>query len=236
MKKYIVIIASVIVCISFAACSGNGANKPSGTSGNVFSSTMESKTKNIEDNEDVITGGFVEPESAAISEDMKLLVAKAFENSKEYDGEYTPVAYLAYQIVAGTNHCILCRNTVNGSDPCEVYSLVYIYEDLEGKAVVSDIIQSAVKTDINNMPGGWSLAESPVISIDIQKAFDKAAEVFDTDYKAVALLSEQVVAGMNYCILCKNSVMHPGGALGYYFVYIYVDLEGNVSLENMTKF
>ena len=48
--------------------------------------------------------------------------------------EYTPVAVLGTQVVAGTNYCILCKAAaaVPGAQPS--YELVYVYEDLSGNA------------------------------------------------------------------------------------------------------
>ena len=113
----------------------------------------------------------------------------------------------------------------------------YIYEDPDDKAVVSDIVQSDVRTDLSDTEGGWSLAESPVISRDVQNDFDKATEeLVGADYKAVALLSEQVVAGMNYCILCESTKVIPDAVSYYSFVYMYKDLEGNVSITDIKKF
>lgn len=55
--------------------------------------------------------------------------------------EYTPVALLGTQVVAGTNYCILCELTPVVPDPVSSYALVYIYADLEGNAAVTNVAE-----------------------------------------------------------------------------------------------
>lgn len=50
---------------------------------------------------------------------------------------YEPVAYLGSQVVAGLNHCYLCRPTVVYPDAQPSWKLVYVYEPLEGPAEIN---------------------------------------------------------------------------------------------------
>ncbi|MDY4138552.1 MAG: hypothetical protein SOY30_04340 [Eubacteriales bacterium] len=52
---------------------------------------------------------------------------------------YEPVAYLGNQVVAGLNHCYLCRATVVYPDAQPSWKLVYVYEPLEGVAEITRI-------------------------------------------------------------------------------------------------
>lgn len=52
---------------------------------------------------------------------------------------YEPVAYLGIQVVAGMNHCYLCRATVVYPDAQPSWKLVYVYEPLEGVAEITRI-------------------------------------------------------------------------------------------------
>ena len=58
---------------------------------------------------------------------------------KEDGVHYTPIAYLASQVVAGTNHSFLCKATDVTEDAEESYMIVNIYEDLEGNAEILDV-------------------------------------------------------------------------------------------------
>ena len=53
---------------------------------------------------------------------------------------HTPVLLLGTQVVAGTNHAILCKSTpsvaeLNGAT---TYVLVYVYEDLQGNCEITE--------------------------------------------------------------------------------------------------
>ena len=80
-------------------------------------------------------GGWSVAESAEITEENRVVFEKALDGLVGV--EYEPIAYLASQIVAGTNHCFLCKATGVYPDAVPILVLVYIYEDLEGNAEVA---------------------------------------------------------------------------------------------------
>ena len=83
--------------------------------------------------------------------------------------------------------------------------------------------------------GGWQPvpAEARVLPEDAQAAFDKATEgLTGAVYTPVALLSTQIVAGTNYCILCQITPVVPDAVPAWNLVYIYADLEGNAEILN----
>lgn len=86
------------------------------------------------------------------------------------------------------------------------------------------------------MEGGWNnvpcvAAELPE---DAQAAFDKALDgLVGAKYTPAALLSTQVVAGMNYCILCQITPVVPDATPTWALVYIYADLQGNAEITNV---
>ena len=78
--------------------------------------------------------------------------------------------------------------------------------------------------------------EKPAITDDVQQVFDKAMEsLVGVDYKPVAYLGYQVVAGKNHCLLCQAKVVYPNAQPYYALVYIYEDLEGNATITNIAK-
>lgn len=80
--------------------------------------------------------------------------------------------------------------------------------------------------------GSWENVAHEAIELpgDAQVAFDKATEGRD-EYIPVALLSSQVVAGTNYCILCQ--VRAGDAERNWALVYIYADLDGNAEITNV---
>ncbi|MCR5795992.1 MAG: hypothetical protein K6G61_11685 [Solobacterium sp.] len=86
-----------------------------------------------------LDGGWNKPESAEITEDIRALLDKALEGFAGSD--ITPVSYIAYQVTAGTNHCLLCTVAPVVPNAKERYALVYIYEDTDGGVKLSDIAE-----------------------------------------------------------------------------------------------
>ena len=202
-------------------------------------------------------GGWQANEDYSISEDLAAVFEKATEGLLGV--AYTPVADLAAQIVAGTNHCILSQAKIIYPDALPYYTLVYVYEDLEGGAHVTQIadldiatlLEEALAEDteepeedeseaeepeigINPLLGGWNTTEPCEITEDVQAVFDKATEkLLGAAYEPIAYLGRQVVAGTNHCILCRTTAVYPGALPYYTLVYIYEDLEGNAEITQI---
>ena len=83
-----------------------------------------------------IDGGWEIPvtEANALTEEAQAAFDKATE--KLMGANYTPVALLATQIVAGTNYCILCQVTPVVPDAKPHWTLLYLYADLEGNVEI----------------------------------------------------------------------------------------------------
>lgn len=73
--------------------------------------------------------------------DLPQPVATAF--SKAFEGwvgvSYVPVLYVASQLVAGTNYCIICKTTTIVNPPIPGCKIVFIYADLQGNAHITKI-------------------------------------------------------------------------------------------------
>ena len=85
------------------------------------------------------------------------------------------------------------------------------------------------------LAGGWSVNAEKNISLSANKeakaAFKKAtAGLAGVDYQPIALLGTQVVAGMNYAVLCRSTVVYPGAQPEIKIMYIYEDLQGNAEI------
>lgn len=81
------------------------------------------------------------------------------------------------------------------------------------------------------LAGGWTVADSAEVTEDMQLLFEKAmAEMVGVDYMPVAVLGSQLVAGTNYCFLCRATVVYPNAQPYYALVYLYQDLNGNASV------
>ena len=96
-----------------------------------------------ESEETMIVGGYSAPESPVITDEIREVVDKA---TADVEGvEYTPVAYLEKQVVAGMNHRVLCTRMTAGETE-EQYVILKIYADLQGNA---EIMSETVVEDLS---------------------------------------------------------------------------------------
>lgn len=84
-----------------------------------------------------MTGGWNIAESTEITDENSALFDKATEQLLGV--HYAPIAYLGHQVVAGLNHCFLCKATVVYPDAVPSLVLVYIFEALDGQTEIINI-------------------------------------------------------------------------------------------------
>ena len=107
-----------------------------------------------------------------------------------------------------------------------------------GQSVVMDEAEDEAETEYNPdmLAGGWENVpcEAILLPEDSQAAFDDAvSSIEDATYTPVALLSTQLVAGTNYCILCQISNGEQSPEPVWALVYIHADLQGNAEILNV---
>lgn len=211
MKKVLLMILSCLMVISLTAC--NNSNE----------GLLE------------LDGGWQVPKSMKITDKEKDLLNKATE---ELTGaSYKPVAYVASQVVSGTNHLLLCTVSVIGTDAEARYALVYLYEDTEGKVEMTQVLTSNATAAESGLLGGWSKPENKAITEELQKVFDKAVEnITGVEYTAIAYLANQIVAGANYCILCQAKDVGQDTDARYVIMDIYEDPEHNAEITGVYDF
>lgn len=227
MKKFlsVLLFAAMITasCFAFGAC-----EKKSNDGTNAAGADTE---------DDVVDGGWGKAASPEVSEKVKALFEKA---SSGMDGAvYVPVAYLESQIVAGTNHLVLCTVAPGvPEDPKQIYAIVTLYEDLEGGAEITSVRNSDAEAYFPTCTtGGWTEAGSPTLTDEAKTALAKACETLaGVEYTPVALLSTQLVSGMNYRILCEARATVPGAASEYVILTVYADLQGNAKITETYEF
>lgn len=190
----------------------------------------------IDQMEGIIAGSWEAAESPEIPADVMSAFEKALEGLVGVN--YTPVAYLGSQIVSGHNYMLLCRMAPVVEDPVETYAIVTVYEDTEGNAQLTTVSDFGLETYLGEegMTGGWSQPETPVLSDEAKTAFEKAAGMRqDIAYHPVALLSEQLVSGMNYRILCEADNVLPGYDTNYAILTVYSALDGSAEITDLVQ-
>ena len=129
-----------------------------------------------------LAGGWTPAEDYTVTEERQAIFEKGMETLLGVD--YTPVAYLGSQVVAGTNHVFLVKGTVVVPNAPVSYALVYLYQDLQGNVTLMNVADlgivpqedGTVTVPEAGLMGGWSYAEAPEITEEIQARLDKALE------------------------------------------------------------
>ena len=145
-----------------------------------------------------VLGGWNIPADTALTEEVIDAFEKAMEGLLGVD--YTPVAYLGYQVVAGLNHAILCEASVVIPDAEPYYAIVYIYEDLEGNAEILQIV-ALEEGDVTVAEDGTiefsaelSIAELAVTDAEAEDAEAPAAEEAAEEAPAAEEAAEEAPA------------------------------------------
>lgn len=87
------------------------------------------------------------------------------------------------------------------------------------------------------MTGGWTPASDYQITDSLKAVFEKGTEkLLGVHYTPVVYLGSQVVAGTNHAFLCQAVTVYPGAAPAFVILYLYEDLQGNVSILNIADF
>lgn len=187
-----------------------------------------------------MAGGWTPAADFTVTEERQAVFEKGLEMLVGVD--YVPVAYLGSQVVAGTNHVFLVKGTVVVPNAPVSYALVYLYQDLQGGVTLMNIADlgivpqedGTVAAPEDGLMGGWSYAEAPEITEEIQARLDKALEgLVGAAYVPVANLGEQVVAGRNRCLLCQVTPVVPDAQPHYALVYVYEQLDGGAELTQV---
>ncbi len=187
-----------------------------------------------------VSGGWAVAEDVTVTEERLALFNKGLEELMGVS--YVPVAYLGSQVVAGTNHVFLAQATVVYPGALPACVLVYLYEDLQGGVKLMNVADLPIVPQedgtlspvAEQLMGGWYYPESAEITEDIQARLNKALEgLLGASYAPVANVGEQVVAGLNRCLLCQVAPVVPDAVPAYALVYVYEDLQGGGTLSRV---
>ena len=173
-------------------------------------------------------------------------VKAAFESaSMFYLGmDYTPVAYLGSQVVAGMNYRILCTGTPVVPDAAEGLYVVTVYQDLEGNASITEVkeldlaeleeTEEEADLPATGLMGGWyapETYEAGELPADAQAAFDAATMMLlGVDYIPADLLGTKVIAGTEYAILSYATTVTEQPESYFAVLFIAANADGTTQL------
>ncbi len=165
-------------------------------------------------------------------------------NPGKLDYEYELMAGLGYKVEANKEYtAYLCLVSDDKTDKSLFYAVIIstVTESADRYEITYSRIIEGIKTaseGTENM-SLWNteLAEGTPLPKDAQEAFDKAMEGFvGANYKPLALLGRQVVAGVNYAVLCSQTVITDEPFDNLAVISIYKDLEGNSEINEINGF
>lgn len=152
------------------------------------------------------------------SQDVKAEIPEeamnAFNGAEQADGmTLEPVALLATQVVAGTNYSFLCKGTATTVTADTAWKIVTVYLDTDMKSEIiniadfktSDYTSVDIEATADITSGGWTAYTEQNVQLpeEVKVAFDESFDGFSgAAYTPITILGNQVVAGMNYSILC----------------------------------
>ena len=182
-----------------------------------------------------MTGGWSMPVQNAV--ELPKDVKAGFD--KVAGKDLVPVALVAQQVVSGTNDMILCRK---GNE----YRMITLYRDLQGTSsitndvpfVLTDYTNGGDKLQTTPLAGGWhtptDLTSIPLPD-DAKTAFKNASLGFTgNNIESMALLGTQVVAGMNYAILCRVTPDVENAVSTVQVIIIYSDPQKSASITSFS--
>lgn len=250
MKKFVIValVGMLAVVLVLAGCAGQGSSSSSEAGSSSLATSATNDSGGTEGQESAIVGGWTvyDGTTSAINDDVRASWDKAMEG---YTGVgYEPVRVIATQVVSGTNYAILARGTTVTANPTTDWYVVKMYVDLNGNASIA----SSQKIDLANIKvaqkaddesatsgeivGGWEIP-NPANSIlepeDAQKAFNKAYESYKgAELYPIATLGTQVVAGINYRVLCTGVPATDNPKNELYVATVYADPQGNAQITD----
>ncbi len=244
MKKLTAILLCALLLLTAAACS---AKKPEDVPAPVAETTPEGGETDAEPEPiaEPLAGGWTVAEDTSVTDELRAIFEKGM---KELVGvDYVPIALLGTQVMAGTNYCFLAQATVVYPGATSTYVRVYLYADLSGSVSMlrtepMPIIANgdgtlSVPAAPGTLMGGWAYESDPAVTDEMKARLEKAlSETVGAEYEPIANLGTQVVAGLNRCLLCKVTPVVPNAVPHYALVYVYEDLEGGATLNNVVDF
>ena len=228
MKKILIVLMAALLVLTAVACKAKEAPKAA-------------EEQPAQEPASVgMVGGWTPAEDFSVTDERRAIFDKGMAVLLGVD--YEPLAYLGSQVVAGTNHVFLVKGTVVVPTRPVSYALAYLYEDLQGNVKLLNIADLPIVPQADGtlalpeegLMGGWAYVEDPAFTDEEEAKLEAALQnQVGASYAIVACVAEQVVAGLNRCLLVQVTPVVPNARPHYALAYVYTDLQGNSSLTQV---
>ena len=236
MKKILIVLMAALLMLTAVACKANEAPKEAVKNEEPQEAAKEETVAN-----EPLAGGWTPAENfGELTEERLAVFRKGMETLLGVD--YVPLAYLGSQVVAGINHVFLVKGTLVVPAQPVSYALAYLYEDLQGNVKLLNIADLPIVPQADDtlalpeegLMGGWAYVEDPAFTDEEEAKLEAALQnQVGASYAIVACVAEQVVAGLNRCLLVQVTPVVPNARPHYALAYVYTDLQGNSSLTQV---
>ena len=243
MRKFLFVLAAGMAAAGFTGCAAKSTattEAAASTAASTESATeIETTDESVTDETDAATetvaaeselaGGWIKPESPALTDDIKTYFAEAFPDGT--DTFYEPEALLGTQVVSGTNYKILYRRiSITSADAVDTYGIGTIYVDLQNNVEVLDAGETDIPTHLDE--GGWTTFEVTKLTDDERNAFQAAFDgMTGVAYNPIAVIAE---CDTGYIVLFEATVVYPGSEPYYAVVEIKKTTAGELEIGEIT--
>ena len=231
MKKILIVLMAALLVLTAVACKAKEEPKAAEEQPTAEAETLANEP---------LAGGWTPAEDFSVTEERRAIFDKGMAVLLGVD--YEPLAYLGSQVVAGKNHVFLAKGTAVTPALPVSYALVYLYEDLQGGVKVLTVANLPIVPQEDGtlalpeegLMGGWAYVEDPAFTDEDEAKLEKALQSqVGASYTIVAYVGEQVVAGLNRCLLCQVKPVVPNAQPHYALAYVYTDLQGGAELTQV---
>ena len=231
MKKILIVLMAALLVLTAVACKANEQPKAAEEQPTAEAETLANEP---------LAGGWTPAEDFSVTDERRAIFDKGMAVLLGVD--YEPLAYLGSQVVAGKNHVFLAKGTAVTPALPVSYALVYLYEDLQGGVKVLTVANLPIVPNEDGtlalpeegLMGGWAYVEDPAFTDEDEAKLEAALQnQVGASYAIVANVGEQVVAGLNRCLLVQVTPVVPDAQPHFALAYVYTDLEGNSSLTQV---
>ncbi len=228
MKKSLIVLLAVAMLLAAVACKAK--EEPKTTEEPVAQEPASAG----------MAGGWTPAEDYSITEERQTIFDKGMAMLLGVD--YKALAYLGSQVVAGTNHVFLVKGTAVVPTRPISYALAYFYQDLQGNVKLMNMADLPIVPNEDGtlaaveegLMGGWAYAEDPAFTDEDKAKLEAALQnQVGASYVLVASLGQQVVAGLNRCLLVQVKPVVPNAQPHYALAYVYTDLQGGAELTRV---
>ena len=248
MKKNLFTCVAVLLCVSMlftlSACGAKNEKEEAAPAAEPEAAeeiVEEAVTEEAEEATEAAVigvGGWKASEDPAVTAEQEAVFGKAMEGLVGVS--YEPIACLGTQLVSGTNYAFFCKAQAVSPSARPYYAVAHVYEDLEGKAEILDIVGMTPNGEIDEnagageaMAGSWNVPETEEAGL---AAFEKASgKLVGANHTPICVMGSQLVSGSNYCLLCRSIGVYPNAEPYYTLITVYENLSGEAEITDIVE-